>query len=55
MFLDTSGLLCLLYRTEPFHHLAVHLYANAAVPTTHNLVLAEFVALVQARGLARQP
>ena len=54
MFLDTSGLLNLLYSTEPFQRTAVTHYANAALRLTHNLVLAEFIALAQVRGLARQ-
>ena len=51
MFLDTSGLLNLLHSTEPFQRTAVTHYANAALRLTHNLVLAEFIALAQVRGL----
>jgi predicted nucleic acid-binding protein len=54
MFLDTSGLLNLLYQTEQFHQTAVSLYSVATHSVTHNLVLAEFVALAQVRRLDRQ-
>ena len=53
MLLDTSGLLCLLHRAEPFHAQAVAAYKAAAARLTHSYVLAEFVALAQARGLPR--
>ncbi len=53
MLLDTSGLLCLLHRAEPFHEEAVAAYQAAARRLTTNYVLAEFVALAQVRGLPR--
>ena len=53
MLLDTSGLLCLLHRVEPFHEDALASYRNARTRLTHSYVLAEFVALAQVRGLPR--
>ena len=53
MLLDTSGLLCLLHQAEPLHADACGVYKEARVRLTHNLVLAEFVALAQARRLPR--
>jgi predicted nucleic acid-binding protein len=55
MFLDTSGLLCCFDASEARHIRAVELYEAAPRRLTHNYVLAEFVALTQARGLARAP
>jgi predicted nucleic acid-binding protein len=55
MFLDTSGLLCFHHRSEPQHIEAVNLFRSAFLRLTHSYVLAEFVALAQARGLPRQP
>jgi predicted nucleic acid-binding protein len=54
MLLDTSGLLCLLHRDEPQHLEASRLYAAAPYCLTQNYVLAEFVALAQARGIPRR-
>ena len=54
MLLDTSGLLCYHHRAEPQHAQAVQLFRSAALRITHGYVLAEFVALSQARGLPRQ-
>lgn len=51
MLLDTSGLLCLHNRAEPFHARAVTLYRAAPIRLTHGYVLAEFVALANARRL----
>jgi predicted nucleic acid-binding protein len=51
MLLDTSGLLCLHNRAEPFHARASALYRAAPVRLTHSYVLAEFVALANARRL----
>src|SRR5262245_54835003 len=55
MFLDTSGLLCLHHKSEPFHDQAAILYKQASVRLTHSYVLAEFVALATARHLPRLP
>jgi predicted nucleic acid-binding protein len=51
MLLDTSGLLCLLHRQEPFHEQACSEYKRANSRVTHSFVLAEFVALANARGM----
>jgi len=53
MLLDTSGLLCLHNRAEAFHAHARTLYHAARVRLTHGYVLAEFVALTNARRLPR--
>jgi predicted nucleic acid-binding protein len=53
MFLDTSGLLCLLDRKERFHVEACAAYETAPFRLTHNLVLAEFVALAHVRHVSR--
>ena len=55
MLLDTSGLLCLHHKAEPFHEEAGALYKQANVRLTHSYVLAEFVALATARRLPRLP
>jgi len=55
MLLDTSGLLCLHNRAEPFHARAVTLYRAAPIHLTHSYVLAEFVALANARRLPFTP
>ena len=55
MLLDTSGLLCFHHRAEAHHVEAVQFFRSAPLRLTHNYVLAEFVALAQARGLPRQP
>ena len=55
MLLDTSGLLCLHNRAEPFHAQARLLYRAARIRLTHSYVLAEFVALAQVRRLPRVP
>ena len=54
MLLDTSGLLCCFDADDVRHGAAVKLYDEAAMRLTHNYVLAEFVALCQARALPRQ-
>jgi predicted nucleic acid-binding protein len=51
MLLDTSGLLALLDAREPFHQQACDHYARAATRVTHGFVLAELVALTNARGV----
>ena len=53
MLIDTSGLLCLHHRSEPFHENACAAYAGARRRLTHDYVLAEFVALANARRLPR--
>ena len=53
MLLDTSGLLCLLHKAEPFHKEAVAAYQSTHTRLTHSYILAEFVALAQVRGLPR--
>lgn len=53
MFLDTSGLLSLFDADDAFHSGAVDCYRHAERLTTHNYVLAEFVALSTARRLPR--
>jgi uncharacterized protein len=54
VLLDTSGLLCLHHRDEPFHEEATSFFEAAWFKLTHSYVLAEFVALGEARGLPRQ-
>lgn len=54
MLLDTSGLLCFFDADEHRHSNAVNLYASAGSRVIHNYVLAEFVALTQARKLPRE-
>jgi predicted nucleic acid-binding protein len=51
MLLDTSGLLALLDAREPLHQKACDEYRNASLRLTHGLVLAELVALGNARGV----
>jgi hypothetical protein len=53
MLLDTSGLLTLHHRAEAFHAQAVANYQRAPRKLTHGYILAEFVALAQARRLPR--
>ncbi len=53
MLLDTSGLLCLHHRAEPLHAPAVGAYRGGRGRLTHGSVLAEYVALANARGLPR--
>jgi predicted nucleic acid-binding protein len=55
MLLDTSGLLCLHHQAEPFHDEACRAYRAAHVRLTTGYVLAEFIALAQARRFPRQP
>lgn len=54
MLLDTSGLLCCFDADEMRHHDALRFYDGASTRLTHNYVLAEFVALAQARHLPRE-
>jgi predicted nucleic acid-binding protein len=53
MLLDTSGLLCLHHRAEPLHQTARDAYRSARGRLTRGYVLAEFVALAQARRIPR--
>ena len=53
MLLDTSGLLCLFDVRDQRHVDARALYDAATKRFTHNYVLAEFVALANARGAPR--
>ncbi len=54
MLLDTSGLLCCFDADEARHGDAVRFYDGANLRLTHSYVLAEFVALAQARRLPRK-
>jgi uncharacterized protein len=54
MLLDTSGLLALHHKPEPFHDMACSIYGTARVRLTHSYVLAEFVALAHVRGVPRR-
>lgn len=53
MLLDTSGLLCFLDRRDFRHRDAAALFMAATSRLTHNYVVAELVALAQARGVPR--
>lgn len=53
MLLDTSGLLCLHFSTEPLHTQACIEYQKATMRLTHNYVIAEYVALANARRFPR--
>ena len=55
MFLDTSGLLALLFRAEPQHQAAAALYLGRQLRITHNIVIAELIALAEARNYPRTP
>jgi predicted nucleic acid-binding protein len=54
VLLDTSGLLCCFDADESRHGDAVRLYDAAGLRLTHNYVVAEFVALAQARRFPRE-
>lgn len=54
MFLDTSGLLSLYDFRDAFHQDAVREFRRADRLLTHNYVLAELVALANARSLPRR-
>jgi predicted nucleic acid-binding protein len=54
MLLDTSCLVCCFDADEYRHADAVRLYDVSAFRLTHNYVIAEFVALTQARRLPRE-
>lgn len=53
MLLDTSGLLCLHFSTEPPHTQACIVYQKATMRLTHNYVIAEYVALANVRRFSR--
>jgi uncharacterized protein len=53
MFLDTSGLLNLVHRSESFFEQANQRYDESTHRLTHSFVLAEFVALANVRQLPR--
>jgi predicted nucleic acid-binding protein len=53
MLLDTSGLLCLHFSTEPLHTQACVEYQKATVRLTHSYIIAEYVALANARRFSR--
>ncbi|MGQ4648846.1 PIN domain-containing protein [Lyngbya aestuarii] len=53
MLLDTSGLLCLHYQTEPLHTQACTAYKKATIRLTHSYIIAEYVALATARRFPR--
>ncbi len=53
ILLDTSGLLCYVYRDQPGHEEAVQLLDGAGKSITHTYVLAELVALAQVRHYPR--
>ncbi len=55
MLLDTSGLLCLHYSTEPLHSEACAAYKRATIRLIHSYVIAEYVALATARRFPRLP
>lgn len=53
MFLDTSGLLCFLFDSQPLHQLAIASFTTVRVRFTHSLVISEFIAVCTARKLNR--
>jgi uncharacterized protein len=55
MLLDTSGLLCLQYKTEPLHIQAIAEYQKANNRLTHSYIISEYVALANARRFPRLP
>lgn len=55
MLLDTSGLFCLLHRGESIHGQACAEYRRATFRLTHGFILAEFIALANARRIPRFP
>jgi uncharacterized protein len=54
MLLDTSGLLCCLDADDIRHSDAVNFYRSSSIRLTHNYVIAELIALTQARRLPRE-
>ncbi len=55
MFLDTAGLLCYHSKDESDHEEAQRLFKSERRHLTHSYVLAEFIALAQARKIIREP
>lgn len=53
MLFDTSGLLCLHYQSELLYKQACDLYRNTKIRLVHNYILAEYVALANARRFPR--
>lgn len=53
LLVDTSGLLCYVYKSEPQHQQAVQILDASNQNLTHNYVLAEFVALALVRRFPR--
>jgi len=53
MLIDTSGWFCIFDVTQPGHDLALRLYEGARRRVTHSYVIAEFVALSEARKMLR--
>ncbi|MGI8410334.1 MAG: type II toxin-antitoxin system VapC family toxin [Pyrinomonadaceae bacterium] len=53
MFVDTSGFYCLYNRDQKNHESAIEFYNSVARRVTTNYVLAEYVALADARGSSR--
>ena len=54
MLVDTSGIYCLYNRDEKHHEPAIVFYDAARIRITTNYVLAEYVALADARRSSRQ-
>lgn len=54
MFIDTSGFLCFLDDRDFRHERSKSYFRDARPRLTHNYVLAELVALAQARGFSRK-
>ncbi len=53
MLLDTSGLLCLHFSSEPLYTQACIEYQKASIRLTHSYIIAEYVALANARRFSR--
>jgi predicted nucleic acid-binding protein len=54
VFLDTSGLLCILDARSSFHRMAVEHYRSARRILTNNYVLAELIPLANTRKFPRE-
>jgi len=54
IFIDTSGFFCIFSERDINHVAAIELYEAARTRLTTNYVLAEYVALADARGLPRE-